>query len=73
MKHLIMDSSLENFLAHLTAPDGYVITEYGTTFHMDYGPDELWMLAHEWHGHTVVEISQTHGRKHRVKVMVKAS
>lgn len=66
-----MNNEVRNFISKLIAPDGYVVMEQGTILREEYTADQLDMLAREWNGYEIVQISQSNGRKHRVVIMIK--
>ena len=66
-----MNNEVRNFISKLIAPDGYVVMEQGTILREEYTADQLDMLAREWNGYEIVQISQSNGRKNRVVIMIK--
>lgn len=66
-----MNNEARDFISKLIAPDGYVVMEQGTTLREEYTSDQLDMLANDWNGYEIVQISQSNGRKHRVVIMIK--
>ena len=71
MTKVFMNNETRNFISKMTAPDGYVVMEHGTVLREEYTADQLNMLANDWHGYEIVQISQCHGRKHRVVILIK--
>lgn len=71
MMKAYMNSDARNFISKLSAPDGYVVMEQGTTLREEYTAEQLNMLANDWNGYEILQITQGHGRKHRVIIMIK--
>ena len=71
MTKAYMNSEARNFISKMTAPDGYVVMEQGTILREEYTAEQLNMLARDWQGYEIVQISQCHGRKHRVVILIK--
>ncbi len=71
MMKAYMNSEARNLISKMTAPDGYVVMELGTSLREEYTADQLNMLANDWQGYEILQITQGNGRKHRVIIMIK--